>query len=137
MSYEYARVRQNKIGNYHSGIQHAMRLGAGRNSTAPMRVPSTAPVNVARYDFVLYARSQAQLVEFKLGDVDTCVNTEDIFNMFADSYLTAPCDGASGCSDSHCNHIAVEVLSLGATCSPLCYGELFRPAVREECQHPE
>ena len=137
MSYEYARVRQNKIGNYHSGIQHAMRLGAGRNSTAPMRVPSTAPVNGARYDFVLYARSQAQLVEFKLGDVDTCVNTEDILNMFADSYLTAPCDGASGCSDSHCNHIAVEVLSLGATCSPLCYGELFRPAVREECQHPE
>ena len=88
MSYEYARVRQNKIGNYHSGIQHAMRLGAGRNSTAPMRVPSTAPVNGARYDFVLYARSQAQLVEFKLGDVDTCVNTEDILNMFADSYLT-------------------------------------------------
>jgi hypothetical protein len=137
LSYDYARVRQNKIGNYHSGIQHAMRLGAGRNSTSPMRVPSTAPVNGARYDFVLYTRSQAQIFEFKLGDVDTCVNTEDILDMFADSFLTAPCDGASGCSDSHCNHIAVEVLPLGASCSPVCYGEIFRPAVREQCGHPE
>jgi hypothetical protein len=110
-----------------------MTLGAGRNGTAPMRVPSTAPVYGARYDFVLYPRSSMHLIDFKIGDVDTCINTEDILNSFSDSYFTRA-DTAS--YDSHCLNIGVEVLTAGQRCDPLCYGMLLRPDVRPECKHP-
>ena len=130
---DVAAVRKNRIGNFDSGISYAMALGAGRNATAPMRVPSTAPVFGARYDFILYARSSVHLIDFKVGDVDTCINTRDILNSFSDSYYTRQ-DTAS--YDSHCQNIGIEVLTEGARCDPLCYGMLLRPEVRPACKHP-
>ena len=137
-SYDYAAVRENKKGNYHSGLTHAMVLGGGRNATAPMRVPSSAPVYGARLDHMLYARGTAQLFEFKIGDVDTCVNTADPLNIISDTYyLGWQCDVLS-CPDSHCRNIQVVVLNSqeGSRCDPACYGNLLQATVREECSHP-
>lgn len=135
-SYDYAAVGKNKMGNYHSGLGYAMSLGGGRHATAPMRVPSTAPVFGARHDFILYPRGTLQLFDFKIGDVDTCVDTMDVLSTNSDSYFMRNCDGYT-CSDSHCQSIKVQVQSQNVLCDAACQGKLFRPAVREECQHPE
>jgi len=140
LSYDYASITTNRMGNFPSGLAYAMTLGAGRNATAPTRSPSTAPVFGARHDFILYPKGTVHMVEFKVGDVDTCINTEDILDEFSDSYFLHECH-STRCTDSHCANIAVQVQPIimpgGTRCTPVCFGILLRPAVREKCQHPQ
>ena len=48
----------------------------GFNASAPMRVPSTAPIHGARYDFTYYPKGSFHLVELPIRDVDTCVKVQ-------------------------------------------------------------
>lgn len=135
-SYEVGAVPWNKVGNFNSGLKYAMHLGMGFNSTAPQRVPSSAPVFGARTDFEYYPRGSYHLINFKLLDHDTCLNTDDPISPFTDSYRTRTCDNIE-CPDSHCELIRVQVQAAGAGCNPVCLGEMFRAQVRDECLHPD
>ena len=56
------------MGNFRSDVRYAMKLGNGFDGTAPMRVPSTAPVYGSRYDFHYYPRDSNHLIRIHVKD---------------------------------------------------------------------
>ena len=134
-SYDVAQVSYNKIGNFASGSKYALNMGMGFNSTAPMRVPSSAPVYGSKLDFLYYASGTTQLVELKIKDVDTCVNTFDFLNTGSDTYPTYTCSTVTECSDSPCVNFRILLYSsnLAGLCRLTCFGIVTYPRVKSEC----
>jgi hypothetical protein len=129
-----AQTTKEAVGNYGSGVGFVMRIGGGAKSTAPMMVPSTAPINGARYDFVYYPWGTLHLIKVNLKEYDTCSNVHDVLNTFSDSYRTPLACNVQACMDSHCTLLTVRLKKATSIGSPASVGTVYRASVRPECQ---